>query len=310
MWVSVAAVLAFVTCLPNDSTAVALEPHGPVRPGPPPPPPPPPKPKGPARTVPWQVMVYLNEGDSYGGHGGGAILSDRWVLTSGRNLFLKKGHKDTRGQQPLVPKVYLGVAVPENVEASKEAAVERIFLHPGFQNASDFENDLALIKLQEPLNFNQTLMPIPLPERGEDQEERAGEEAIFGAWDMGIMRYQPSVVKHLKLPVVSREVCHAEYQAGRGPIVNANMFCTSAGESFINVCFMDAGNSLVFQNPKTRRAYLAGIVSFDNVCAFKKYAVHTRISTYLPWIRDVMREDEAVSAQRESLVADLYSGKI
>ncbi|XP_041936810.1 haptoglobin-like [Alosa sapidissima] len=310
MWLSVAAVLAFVTCLPDDSTAVALKAHGPVPPGPPPPPPPPPKPKGASRTVPWQAMVYLNEGGFYGGHGGGAILSDRWVLTSGRNLFLKKSHKDTCGQQPLVPKVYLGVAKPEDVDASKEAAVEQVFLHPEFQNASDWENDLALIKLKEPLSFNQTLMPIPLPEQGQEQEERVGEEAIFGAWDMGIIHYQPGAVKYLKLPVVSHEVCRAEYQSGKGPIVNANMFCTGASEFLINVCFMDAGNTLVFQNPKTRRVYAAGIVSFDNVCAFKKYAVHTRISTYLPWIRDVMRGDEVVSAQRESLVADMYSGKI
>ncbi|XP_062383207.1 mannan-binding lectin serine protease 2-like [Sardina pilchardus] len=304
MWVSVAAVLAFVTCLPNDSTAVALEPHGPVHPGPLPPAPQTPSPWGPRKTVPWQVMVMLfEEHGYYMGHGGGAILSDRWVLTSGRNLFIEKSHKDTRGQQHLVPKVYLRTAIPIP-EASKEAAVERIFLHPGFQKTSDFENDLALIKLKEPLNFDQTLMPIPLPERGEDQEERAGEEAIFGAWDMGVVHNIPSAVKYLKLPVVSRAVCHAEYQAGGGPIVNANMFCTT----FRNTYLVGEGNSLVFQNPKTKRAYLAGINSFDNVNKLNNYAVHTRISTYLPWIRDVMREDEAVSAQRESLVADLYSG--
>lgn len=73
-------------------------------------------------------MVYLNEGQSYGGHGGGALLSDRWVLTSGRNLFLKKSHKDTQGQQPLVPKVYLSVAKLEDADASKEAAVEKVRL--------------------------------------------------------------------------------------------------------------------------------------------------------------------------------------
>lgn len=182
-------------------------------------------------------------------------------------------------------------------------------MHPGFQNKSDWENDLALIKLKEPVIFNQTLMPIPLPEQGEEQEERVGEEAIFGAWDSGIIHQLPSAVKHLKLPVVSREECHTEYQS-RGPVVTGQMFCTGASQFFMNVCFNDAGSSLVFQNPKTGRVYAAGIVSFDTVCAFKKYAVHTKISSFLPWIRDIMREDEVVSAQRESLVREMYSGKI
>ncbi|XP_012674084.2 haptoglobin-like [Clupea harengus] len=309
MWLPLAAVLALVACLPHESAAVAINEQGPAHPGPPPPPPPPPKPKGPSRPVPWQVMVYLSEGEFHGGYGGGALLSDRWVLTAGRNLFLKKSREDTRGQQPLVPKVYLGVAKFEDADGSKEAAVETVFLHPGFQNTSDWENDLALIKLKEPVNFNHTLMPIPLPEQGENQEERLKEEAIFGAWDWGIIHYQPGAIKYLKLPVVSREVCRAEYQSGHSPVVDDNMFCTGASELFLNVCFNDAGSALVFQNPKTNRVYAAGIVSYDKVCAFKKYAVHTRISAYLPWIRDVMRGDK-VSAQRESLVANMYSGKI
>lgn len=183
-------------------------------------------------------------------------------------------------------------------------------MHPGFQNKSDWENDLALLKLKEPVNFNQTLMPIPLPEQGEAQEETAGERAIFGAWDSGIIHQLPSAIKHLELPVVSREECQTEYQSGRGPVVTGKMFCTGPSQFFMNVCFNDAGSSLVFQNPNTGRVYAAGIVSFETVCAFKKYAVHTKISPYLPWIRDIMREDEAVSAQRESLVRELYSGKI
>lgn len=74
--------------------------------------------------------MYLSEGEFHGGYGGGALLSDRWVLTAGRNLFLKKSREDTRGQQPLVPKVYLGVAKFEDAVGSKEAAVETVRSKP------------------------------------------------------------------------------------------------------------------------------------------------------------------------------------
>ncbi|KAL2087345.1 hypothetical protein ACEWY4_016173 [Coilia grayii] len=309
MWLPLSAALSLLACLTYESSAMAVRDHGPGLPGPPRPPPPPPRPKGPSRPVPWQAMVSLSEGGSPGGFGGGALLSDRWVLTAGRNLFVEADRKHTQGQKPQVPKVYLGVAKFQDAEPSKEVAVEEVFLHPGFQNTSDWENDIALIKLRDPVNFNNTLMPIPLPE-GEDQEETPGEMAIFGAWDMGIAHQLPGAIKYLKLPVVSREECRAGFQSGRGPVIDSKMFCTGPSEFFINVCFSDAGSALVFQNPKTNRVYAAGIVSFETACAFRKHAVSTRISAHLPWIRDIMREDQEVSAQRESLVANLYSGKI
>ncbi|KAL2087344.1 hypothetical protein ACEWY4_016172 [Coilia grayii] len=143
-------------------------------------------------------------------------------------------------------------------------------------------------------------MPIPLPEEGEDQEETPGEMAIFGAWDMGIAHQLPGAIKYLKLPVVSREECRAGFQSGRGPVIDSKMFCTGPSEFFINVCFSDAGSALVFQNPKTNRVYAAGIVSFETACAFRKHAVSTRISAHLPWIRDIMREDQEALTKDET----------
>lgn len=79
-----------------------------------------------ATNVPWQVMVYLGDGALNGGYAGGALISDQWVLTAGRNLFIRRSRADTQGKQPLVPKIYLGVTHRSRIDASNEAEVEKV----------------------------------------------------------------------------------------------------------------------------------------------------------------------------------------
>lgn len=74
--------------------------------------------------VPWQAMVYL--GDSVLIYAGGALISDRWVLTAGRNLFVRKSRQDIQGKKPLIPKVYLGISHLTEANASSEVSVEKV----------------------------------------------------------------------------------------------------------------------------------------------------------------------------------------
>ncbi len=76
--------------------------------------------------VPWQAMVYLADSLLDGGYAGGALISDRWVLTAGRNLFVRKSRQDIQGKDPVIPKVYLGISQLEEANASKEVAVEKV----------------------------------------------------------------------------------------------------------------------------------------------------------------------------------------
>lgn len=79
-----------------------------------------------APRVPWQAMVYLADSVLDGGYAGGALISDRWVLTAGRNVFVKKSRQDIQGNNPVIPKVYLGISQRADADASKEVAVEKV----------------------------------------------------------------------------------------------------------------------------------------------------------------------------------------
>lgn len=181
-----------------------------------------------------------------------------------------------------------------------------MFLHPAFQNTSDWDNDLALIQLKEPVVFSETVFPIPLPERGDDMEERPGSLGIVAGWGWGNDLVQSKLLKFVKVPVASRETCHSHYKASdHTPLVDDNMFCTGPGQYEVNVCFWDAGGALALLRPEDNGVYAAGILSFDKSCAVERYAVYTKIGPYLPWIHEVMRGDGHYSARRSSLLAHM-----
>lgn len=79
-----------------------------------------------APLVPWQAMVYLSNNVLTGGYAGGALISDRWVLTAGRNLFVRKSRQDTQGTNPLIPKVYLGISALTEAKPSTAVDVEKV----------------------------------------------------------------------------------------------------------------------------------------------------------------------------------------
>lgn len=79
-----------------------------------------------APNVPWQAMIFLSDKFMEGGYAGGALLSDRWILTAGRNLFTEKGCHKSNGTTPLIPKVYLGITSREEANESTEVAVDKV----------------------------------------------------------------------------------------------------------------------------------------------------------------------------------------
>lgn len=243
--------------------------------------------------VPWQALVYLSDTKLDGGIGGGALIAPQWILTAGRNLFMRKTKKDTNGKMPLIPKVYLGVVRRAKADAATEVAVEKVFLHPAFQNVSDVDNDLALIQLKEPVVFNDTVFPIPLPETEDNLEETTKQRGVIAGWGWGPLFTFSESLKFLALPIVS---------------VNRDKIWTSQTEFQENVCYGDAGGALALLNPDTKHVYAAGILSYDEPCSRNQEAVFLRISAYLPWIHSVMRGDtDRFSALRSSIMKNLLS---
>ncbi|XP_074522534.1 haptoglobin [Halichoeres trimaculatus] len=251
--------------------------------------------------VPWQAMVYLSDTVLDGGLGGGALISDRWVLTAGRNLFVRKSRQDNQGKSPLIPKVYLGIHGRVEATEANAFAVEKVVLHPGFQNHTDWDNDLALIQLKSPVVMSDKVTPIPLPEKGQIPPNGG----VITGWGWGTdFAFSPSL-KFLALPL--SDSCLQE-RSVFAPTVDENMFCSGSLEFGQNVCFGDAGSALVVEDPDTKEIYAAGILSYDKPCRERQNAVYMKLSAYLPWIHSVIRGDtEQSAALRSDAMTKMYS---
>uniref|UniRef100_A0A8C9VQ65 Peptidase S1 domain-containing protein n=1 Tax=Scleropages formosus TaxID=113540 RepID=A0A8C9VQ65_SCLFO len=263
-----------------------------------------------ARDVPWHAFVRLGDTIFDGGFGGGALISDRWILTAGRNVFVNKSRQTNKGQNYTIPRVYLGVSDRKLVDSSNEVLVEKVVLHPEFQKTCDWDNDLALIKLKEPVEYSMTVMPIPLPERGEDLAEVVGTHGLVAGWGWGVHLTFADRLKYLVLPVAKFEACQKEYNEGSGslPVVDGRVFCTGPSTFTENVCFGDGGGAFAVRDSTTGRVYAAGILSYDKTCTLRTHAVYMKLSAYLPWINSVMREDSEVYADlRTKYFNKMYS---
>ncbi|KAM8763218.1 haptoglobin [Acanthopagrus schlegelii] len=259
--------------------------------------------------IPWQAMVYLSDNVLDGGYAGGALISDRWVLTAGRNLFVNKSRQDNQGKGPVIPKVYLGITKKADANPTNEVSVEKVVLHPGFQNRSDWDNDLALIQLKKAVVMSDKVTPIPLPERDQGLENTMGQSGVITGWGWGRSLTSATSLKHLVLPLAGHSFCKAEYsRIPFTPDVDDNMFCTGPASFERNVCFGDAGGALAVTDPETGDVYAAGILSYDKCCSRYNYGVYMKISSYLPWINRVIRGDtENSSALRTDAMSKIYS---
>ncbi|KAJ8339916.1 hypothetical protein SKAU_G00345490 [Synaphobranchus kaupii] len=266
-----------------------------------------------AKRVPWQALLYYGESVLQGGLGGGALVSDRWILTSGRNLFLNDTQGPAKGKPTGTFKVYVGLTDRNLVEPSNEVEVEKMVVHPCFQKSSNWDHNLALIKLKEPVTFSESVMPIPLPEAGQHLEEKVGTWGILAGWGWGIHFTFADRLKYMVVPVVSQELCQAEYvqtnlTVHNTPRVDNRTFCGGASAYDENACFGDEGGALAVLDPANNKVYAAGILSYDKSCRAKKYTVYTKLSAYMPWINSVMRGDsEKYSALRATVMSELTS---
>ncbi|KAL7300640.1 hypothetical protein TKK_0006626 [Trichogramma kaykai] len=148
--------------------------------------------------------------------------------------------------------------------------IERVVIHPNYNNVTRI-NDISLIKLKEPLQFNESQKPISMAcarPKTRDVVEISG----FGK--QGDNRSVSPHLKVAKVLVVDDDKCAKAYDAGYD---EKGMFC--AGRGMADACQGDSGG------PAVINGQLAGIISGGIGCASVLHpGVYIDISEYHGWI--------------------------
>uniref|UniRef100_A0A3P9P482 Vitamin K-dependent protein C n=1 Tax=Poecilia reticulata TaxID=8081 RepID=A0A3P9P482_POERE len=228
-------------------------------------------------TIPWQA--FINVGYS---RGGGMIIADRWILTAAHMVVIN-------GQ------IYLGLAdVPQILETpSLNATAVHVHRQYNNPNGLNYDHDIALIKLKDPVTFKAAIMPLCLPSKNDTYDTgMMGLVSGFGITDKGnYLRFLTNKLKYVHIPVVEQQRCSNSLRGTprtKKPILTDNMFCAGTPEGGKDSCIGDDGSGFTLQS-ENGRFWAAGIVSWGFRCGQKgTYGFYTKVANYVDWINKIM----------------------
>ncbi|XP_078459803.1 coagulation factor X-like isoform X3 [Lampetra planeri] len=218
---------------------------------------------------PWQALVKL-ENNLYCG---GTILNLEWILTAAHCVPLKPWN------------VVVGEHNLRVTESSEQhVPIKNIVVHSRYDPIT-FDNDLALLQLERPLNFSRLVLPACLPERDFADKVLVEEQSRISGW--GSLHHRgikATVLQIAEVPFVDTLRC----KESSSSLVTKNMFCAGYSDGTKDACQHDSGGPHVTIFKDTW--FATGIISWGEGCARKgKYGVYTRVSRYLLWMHQVMQ---------------------
>nr|XP_043877177.1 transmembrane protease serine 9-like isoform X2 [Solea senegalensis] len=229
-----------------------------------------------AHSWPWQVCLRFAAMPACGG----AIIGPLWVVSAAHcfKRFKKAAHWSV-------------VAGKHDLDNPKEAGqqivgVAAIVRHHGY-NPRTKENDIALLKLEQPLIFTATIKPIHLWTKALPLFR----ECTITGW--GSTRENGPRVNRLQevnVTVLPPDVCN-QYYSGR---MRSSMFCAGKEGGGVDACQGDSGGPLSCFTGT--RYEVAGLVSWGVGCGRGgRPGVYTKLHLQAQWLynhlNDVMHDD-------------------
>ncbi|XP_056267658.1 transmembrane protease serine 2-like isoform X2 [Pseudoliparis swirei] len=221
---------------------------------------------------PWQVSLQIT-----GQHiCGGSVISPDWILSA--------AHCFQKYSSPGTWTVHSGdVSLLQMINGK---TVNKIISHAKF-NTETYVNDIALLKLDAPLEFSRTVKPVCLPNTG--MHLYAGSQAWITGW--GALRSSgpsPDKLNQAQVTVYSRETCNsAQALAGQ---VTETMICAGKMQGGVDSCQGDSGGPLVVKEGGLW--WLAGDTSWGIGCALRdKPGVYGNVTYFINWVYEQMQND-------------------
>ncbi|XP_030348693.1 coagulation factor XI-like isoform X2 [Strigops habroptila] len=219
---------------------------------------------------PWQVSLHVKL--SRQRHlCGGSIISSQWILTA--------AHCVMSLENPNIWRVYAGILKQSEIkEDTPFFKVEEIIVHPQYKYAQT-GYDIALMKLDKPMNFTDLQLPICLPSK-EDSNILYNDCWVIGWGYRKEKGRVQDILQKATVPLMSKEECQARYRKHR---IGDKVICAGYDEGGRDACKGDSGGPLSCKHEEVW--YLVGITSWGEGCARRRQpGVYTKVAEYSDWI--------------------------
>ncbi|XP_077967718.1 trypsin-like [Styela clava] len=247
----------------------------------------------------WPWMIYLSQNGKH--ICGGTLINSKWIVTAAHCIAFPN--------EPERYKVILGehniTTFSGNQRMSNIASIRR---HKKF-NAVNYDHDIALLKLKNPVIFNKHISPACLPDQGipTDATNTISMESAFTGKKCVVLGWgktennndqEPKikVLQELEVSVLPRVLCTSiteEKNSGEynNIIVKANStkFC-AGGHPGKDTCDGDSGGPLLCRD-NNGKFNLHGITSYGPTpCGQSGLpGIYTQVSGYRDWIDSNMK---------------------
>ncbi|XP_036389010.1 elastase 2 like [Megalops cyprinoides] len=224
---------------------------------------------------PWQISLQYTKDNAWYHTCGGTLISSNWVLTAAHCISSSRTYRVALGKHNL----------KETEEGSLAIPASKIIVHEKWSSFF-IRNDIALVKLETPVTYSDTIMAACLPTAGFILPH--DEPCYVTGWGR-LYTGGPiaDILQQALLPVVDHATCTKPDWWGSQ--VKDTMVC-AGGDGVVSGCNGDSGGPLNCQAPDGSWE-VNGIVSFGSglSCNFpKKPTVFTQVSSYIDWISTTM----------------------
>ncbi|CAF0932525.1 unnamed protein product [Brachionus calyciflorus] len=213
---------------------------------------------------------------------GGTVISSNTILTAAHCIVksvkilddvIKVEPNTFYASVEAMYTVYLGLHKISDIDSGKS------YKHPNYNETDNFLHDIALIKLENNIDFDEKIQPACLPDKNFGRNIKEGTRLVAAGWGVVEMNQaMPDGLQNVELRSFANKRCQN---------IKNNKICAGNDKDLKNTCQGDSGGPLyaIRNVNKGRRHVVVGITSYGYGCFSKLPSVYTKTYSYLDWIK-------------------------